>query len=191
MNLPRTAKSARDEKGNRLKAERFEQFTLGIDLLQKSVKQLKSYYAPHFGVKGVHTFWVYLLLSNPEGMTAAELAARSMIDRSLVSREIEELEKNGFVSAEGGGRRGYNRRITLTEKGRDAAQKIAAVANRVQENADRGIAPDELEIFYRTMEKLCENFTAISAMLAGNEETQRAFYADTTIKETKNEQQKA
>ena len=57
--------------------------------------------------------------------------------------------------------------------------------------ADLGIAPEELEVYYRTMEKLCENFVAMSAALAGSEETQRAFYADTIIKETENEQQKA
>lgn len=151
-----------------MEAERFAQFTLSIDMLQKSVKQIKLHYAPQFGVKGVHTFWVYLLLSHPEGLTAAELASQGMIDRSLVSRELNELEKGGLIVAEGGGRHGYNRRITLTEKGVQIARGIADCAYRVQERADEGITNEELECFYSTLDKLCANFSRIASELPSN-----------------------
>ena len=145
-----------------MQAQRFEQFTLAIDHLHKSVKQLKSYFASTLGVKGVHAFWLYILLSHPEGLTSAELASRGMICRSLVSREIEELETKGIVQVADGGKRGYNSRICLTEKGRETAGRIATIALSVQEAADNGISPEELETFYATLDKLCLNFQNIS-----------------------------
>ncbi len=148
-----------------MKAERFEQFTLSIDLLQKCIKHLKLHYAPSFDMKGVHTFWVYLLLSHPEGLTPAELAAKSMINRSLVSREIAELEEKGYVTSDSQGKRGYNHRIRLTPRGQAAALGIAAKALEIQTQADTGIAPEELESFYATLDKLCTNFATITENL--------------------------
>ena len=147
-----------------MQAERFEQFTLAIDHLHKSVKQLKACFASHLGIKGVHAFWLYILLSHPEGLTSAELAARGMICRSLVSREIEELETKGIVEVVGGGKRGYNSRICLTEKGRETAGSIATTALAIQNQADQGISPEELAIFYATLDKLCLNFQNIASI---------------------------
>ena len=70
---------------------RYEKFTRSIDGIHKSVNKLKIAIAPRLGVKGVHVFWIYKLLEYPEGLTAAEIAAVSMIDKSLVSREIAAL----------------------------------------------------------------------------------------------------
>ena len=72
---------------------RFEKFTLLIDGIHKSISKLKIDTAPYLGVKSVHVFWVYELSLHPEGLTAAEIAAVRMVDRSLISREIAALKK--------------------------------------------------------------------------------------------------
>lgn len=137
---------------------RFEKFTLLIDGIHKSIHNLKITIAPHLGVKGVHVLWVWELLKNPDGLTAAELAMRSMVNRSLVSREIEELREGGYVVLELDGKNKYNGKLRLTEKGRELAKNIGGEVIRIQNAVDEGISEEELDAFYLTLEKLNNNF---------------------------------
>jgi DNA-binding MarR family transcriptional regulator len=147
-----------------LESVRFEKFTLLIDGIHKSISKLKFDTAPYLGVKSVHVFWVYELSLHPDGLTAAEIAAVSMVDRSLISREIAALKKDGYVECEDTGKkRNYNARITLTEKGRELAEKITEEAIYVQSMVDVGITKEELVSFYSTLEKLYANFSSLAS----------------------------
>ena len=147
-----------------LESVRFEKFTLLIDGIHKSINKLKFDIAPCLGVKSVHVFWVYQLSQHPEGLTSAEIAAVSMVDRSLISREIAALKKGGYVESEDTGKkRSYNARITLTERGRELAERITAEAMHIQSAVDEGITDAELVSFYRTLEKLYSNFAALAS----------------------------
>ena len=146
-----------------METERFRKFVLLVEGIHKSVQKIKFNNAPDFGVKGVHTLWVYELLCHPEGMTASELAAKSMIDRSLISREIEPLVQKGYIKvAESGRKRSYNTKITLTEEGKKIAVGIGEIAMDIQNRADGGISDSELESFYSTLEKLYKNLSVIA-----------------------------
>ena len=142
---------------------RFEKFTLLIDGIHKSIHNLKITIGPHLGVKGVHVLWVWELLKNPDGLTAAELAMRSMVNRSLVSREIEALREGGYVvlSLDGGNK--YNGKLRLTDKGRELAENIGGEVVRIQDAVDEGISEVELDAFYKTLEKLNDNFKKYNA----------------------------
>lgn len=77
--------------------ERFEEFASLISGIHSNIQKLMARYADSLGLKAVHVFWLYLLRTHPEGMTASELAAAAKADRSLVSREIDALLKAGIV----------------------------------------------------------------------------------------------
>ena len=145
--------------------QRFYIFTQLIDGVHKCIHKLKLDTAPYLGVKSVHIFWVYELFWHPEGLTAAELAARSMISRSLISREIESLQKEGYIEiheAVHGKRKNYSSNITLTESGKALAQSIMKEGMLVQEGVRAGISDDELMAFYATLEKLYDNIKKVS-----------------------------
>ena len=146
-----------------MESKRFRRFVLLVDGIHKSVQKIKYNNAPDFGVKGVHTLWVYELLCHPEGMTASELANESMIDRSLISREIERLKEIGYIETDdNNGKRNYNTKIRLTERGREVAASIGEIAMDVQTRANAGISESDLEGFYRTLEKLNKNLAEIA-----------------------------
>ena len=147
-----------------MEAIRFEKFTLLIDGIHKCISKIKFDTAPDLGVKSVHLFWVYKLMLHPKGLTAAEIAAVNNVDRSLVSREIETLKKNGYVQTkDNGNKRSYNSRITLTESGLALAKRIKDEAIRIQEAVGANISEDELATFYVTLEKLYGNFDLLAA----------------------------
>lgn len=145
-------------------AERFYIFTLLVDGIHKCIHRIKFDFAPHFGVKSVHMFWIYELRDHPDGLTSAELAERSHISRSLVSREIERLRENGYVEIQEtarGKRKNYNSPIKLTEKGRELADCISAEAMKIQERAGEGISEEELVVFYATLSKFYHNLRGV------------------------------
>ena len=156
---------------------RFYRFALLIDGIHKCISRLKFDFAPYLGVKSVHIFWLYELCSHPEGLTAAELASRSAISRSLISREIEMLQKDGYIHMQEtahGKRKNYNSRITLTEKGKELADSITSEGMKVQNAADIGISEEELIAFYVTLEKIYKNLCTVTAERENAEELSAA-----------------
>ena len=137
---------------------RFEKFALLIDGIQKGIQKFKMTIAPALGVKGVHVLWIYELFIHPDGLTSSELAVRSNIDPSLISRELAALKRKGYITREATpGKRNYNSRITLTDEGRTLAGKIQAMSLGVQERVGRGVSTDERAVFYSVLEKLHDN----------------------------------
>lgn len=162
-------------------AERFYLFTLLIDGIHKCIHKIKIDVAPEFGVKSVHIFWIYELRSHPEGLTAAELAAKSMISRSLVSRELEMLLQEGYVQMPETGRgkrKNYNARITLTEKGEQLALSIAAAGCEVQGKVADAISKEELAAFYTTLQKIYANLRRVADEHDANELAEKTLSCD-------------
>ncbi len=135
---------------------RFEKFTLLIHGIHKCMDKLKTASVSVLGVKSVHILWLYQLSRHKDGLTATEIANLSMIDRSLVSREIEALMSCGYIT------KVKSRRYALTEEGHKLADKITEMVMDVQREADEGISEEELASFYETLEKLNDNFTKIT-----------------------------
>ena len=145
------------------KVDRFESFILLIEAIHKSINKIKTDIVPGSAIKSVHTMWLYELLRNPQGLTATEIAAKTMIDRSLVSREITALMRGGYVkSASSEGKRNYNSVITLTEKGKALAEEIAESALKIQNEVSRDVDKDELSVFYSVMERIYNNIVSIA-----------------------------
>ena len=143
--------------------DRFETFVLSVDAIHKCINKIKQDIISDTDLKGVHTLWLYELLKNSEGLTAAQLAAKSNIDRSLVSREVSILIENGYISlAEGAKKRGYNTRLVLTERGRACAEQISASAQALQNAVSGKISDGELMTFYSVLLRISANLESLS-----------------------------
>lgn len=153
------------------KVDRFESFILLIDAIHKCINKIKTDITPEREIKSVHTMWLYELLRNDEGLTATEIAGKTMIDRSLVSREISTLIREGYVKSDySEGKRNYNSVITLTEKGKELAKEIADSALKIQNAVSRDVTSDELMTFYSVLERLYNNIEEISNKKTSDEE---------------------
>jgi DNA-binding MarR family transcriptional regulator len=135
---------------------RYGRFTLLIDGIHKSIGKLKIDRVRRLGIKSVHVPWLYHLSLHLDGMTATEIASVSMVDRSLVSREIAELKSKGYIASK-------QRRYTLTEEGARVTDELVRLMCEVQAEVDDGISEEELESFYTTLEKLYSNFAKITS----------------------------
>ena len=142
-----------------MEEERFEQFSSLICGIYRDIQKLKTKWTAPLGMKAVHIFWVYLLKNHPEGLTASELSRHSQSNRSLVSREIQELIDLGYVQAEKNtGHRRYGQKLILTRSGREVAQRISEASLEIQKQVNAGIPQEDLIVLYRTLGILMENF---------------------------------
>ena len=140
-----------------METERFEQFSSLISGIYRDIQKLKAKWTEPLGMKAVHIFWVYLLKNHPQGLTASELSRHSQSNRSLVSREIQELLDLGYVQSDKSQRR-YGQKLTLTQSGHEVAQRISEASLDIQNRVNVGISAEDLMIFYRTLGILMENF---------------------------------
>ena len=151
--------------------ERFEKFALLIDGVQKNVQKFKNNIAPSLGVKSVHVLWIYELYIHPDGLTSAELAVKSNIDPSLISRELAALKRKGYITKEATpGKRNYNARITLTPEGKALGEIIYSQALTVQSLVNNGVSESELSLFYSVLERLHNNFQAYTKEIETQEQ---------------------
>lgn len=140
-------------------AERFEQFNTLISGIYRDIQKLKTKWTEPLGMKSVHIFWVYLLKSHPDGLSASELSEHSQSNRSLVSREIQELIDLGYVYAQqSASKRRYGQKLRLTPLGEEAARKISEATLDIQNKVNAGIPETDLIVLYRTLGILMENF---------------------------------
>ena len=146
-----------------LEQERFEEFSALISSVYGNIQKLKARYTTQLGLKAVHVLWLYLLRTHPEGMSASELAAAAQSNRSLVSREIDELFDKGIIyTQENGGKRRYGWKLILTEKGRRLADIIVAIVTDIQKTVSRDIPEENLITFYQTLKVLANSFEELN-----------------------------
>lgn len=137
----------------------FRHFYSSISGIYRDIQQIRSYFAPKLNIKSVHVFWIFLLDNHPEGMIASQLATESETTRSLVSREIKELVNQGFVMYEENPcKNAYARKLLLTERGKEAAKYIDAVAMKVQSEISKDIPKEDLAVFYKVLDQLMSGF---------------------------------
>jgi DNA-binding MarR family transcriptional regulator len=142
-----------------METERFELFNSLISGIYRDIQKLKAKWTEPLGMKSVHIFWVYLLKNHPEGLSATELSQYSQTNRSLVSREIQELIDLGYVYAEQKNQtRRYGQKLRLTDSGEAAARRIAEATLDIQNQVSDGISETDLQVLYRTLGLLMERF---------------------------------
>ena len=84
--------------------EPYETFTVLIARINRSIKRIKSAEMAEFQLKGPYVSCLYYL-SLTDGLTAAALCERCDEDKAAISRSLDDLEKNGYITCESTGRR--------------------------------------------------------------------------------------
>ena len=90
--------------------QRFETFTVLIAKISRSIRRIKAEEMSEFHLKGPHVSCLYYL-TQLGPLTAGQLCDRCEEDKAAVSRSLEYLEQNGYVT-----RPDKRYRSPLTEK---------------------------------------------------------------------------
>lgn len=155
--------------------ERFETFTLLIASISRSIRRLKTEETAEFNLKSPHVSCLYHLYKEGS-MTAVEICEVCDEDKAAVSRSILYLEQNGFLIR--GNQPFTNRRsgkhyraaLTLTDKGREVAARLAERIDHVLDAVADGVSEEERVILYRALGRIDRN---LAALCEGREQDRR------------------
>lgn len=100
---------------------------------------------------------ILYLLTIENGLYQRQISKLLLKDRPNMTRMIDILEKMNYVYREADPKDRRIIKVFITDEGRKRAAEMIPVARSVGDKAREGVSDEELEIFCRVMNKLCQN----------------------------------
>lgn len=141
--------------------ERFETFTVLINRISRNIKKIKNQEMAEYNLRSAHVSCLYYIYKL-KGATATDLCERCEEDKATISRALDYLEKNDFLTCDSQSAKRYKSILILTEKGYMVGKKIADKIDGVLEAVSGGLSEDERVAFYRSLSIISESLEAVS-----------------------------
>ena len=141
--------------------ERFETFTVLINRIGRNIRKIKNQEMAEYNLRSAHVSCLYYLYSS-QGATATDLCERCEEDKATISRALDYLETNGFLTCESKNTKRYKSRLLLTDKGNEVGKKIADKINGVLDAISGGLTDEERAAFYRSLSIISDSLDAVS-----------------------------
>ena len=141
--------------------ERFETFTVLISRISRNIRKIKNQEMADYDLRSVHVSCLYYLYTN-KGATATELCERCEEDKATISRALDYLETNGYITCETKNAKRYKSPLYLTEKGGEVGKKIADKISDVLDAISGGLTEEERLAFYRSLSIISESLETVS-----------------------------
>ena len=110
-------------------------------------------YDKRFGVS-IPEWRVIAVLGRFPGLSAVEVAGRTLLDKVAVSRAVTKLIKNGRIDREFADADRRRSILNLSEEGKKLHDEIAQLALQFERDLLQGFSADELENLNSIMERL-------------------------------------
>ncbi len=140
--------------------ERFQQFTVLITKLNRSIRRLKTEETEEFNLKSPHVSCLHYIYRFGE-LTLKQLCEVCEEDKASISRSVEFLKKNGFVEQSLSTNKKYKSPLILTEKGFVVANKLSHKIDEILEKATEGISEEDRAIMYKCLNIISERLDNI------------------------------
>ncbi len=142
--------------------ERFETFTVLIAKISRNIRKIKNQEMAEYDLRSAHISCLYYLYGT-DNMTATELCEKCEEDKATISRSLDYLEKNGYLTCEAKSAKRYKSPLILTEKGKEAGKKITDKINLVLDEISVGLTEKERADFYRSLTIISNGLDAIGS----------------------------
>lgn len=141
--------------------ERFETFTVLINRISRNIKKIKNQEMAEYNLRSVHVSCLYYLYMH-KGATATDLCERCEEDKATISRALDYLENDGFITRNPERTRRYNSPLILTDKGNEVGKKIADKVSRILDTISGGLTEEERVAFYRSLSIISQSLETVS-----------------------------
>ncbi len=145
--------------------ERFETFTVLITKISRNIRRIKNQEMVDYDLRSAHVSCLYYLYID-DALTATDLCEKCEEDKATISRSLDYLEKNGFLTCEAKCAKRYKSRLLLTDKGKEVGRKIAAKIEGVLDEISTGLSEKERLDFYRSLSIISEKLDLIGSRLS-------------------------
>ena len=141
--------------------ERFEIFTVLINRISRNIRRIKIKEMAEYNLRSAHVSCLYYLYSE-KNLTSTDLCERCEEDKATISRAIDYLETNGYLSCESKSAKRYKSPLVLTQKGSAVGKKIADKINSVLDEMSIGLSESERIEFYRCLNVISNSLDEIA-----------------------------
>lgn len=142
-----------------------QEFAVGfwVRNLSNALKKKKEEEDRACGLDGITMVqkWVlgYLMQHKDHDIYQRELECRLNIGKSTLTEVLHLMERNDLVRREPVPEDGRCKRIVLTEKSEQIANRISENIGQTEQRLRKDIPPEDMEICLRTLKKMTENIT--------------------------------
>ena len=141
--------------------ERFETFTVLINRISRNIRKIKIQEMAEYDLRSAHISCLYYLYS-ASNMTATDLCERCEEDKATISRALDYLETNGYLTCESKSAKRYKAPLILTEKGMIVGKRISSKINAVLDEISDGLTEEERVAFYRSLSIISDSLDAVA-----------------------------
>lgn len=141
--------------------QRFETFTVLINRISRNIRKIKNQEMADYGLRSAHVSCLYYLYT-AEGLTATALCERCEEDKATISRALEYLESNGYLTCASQSAKRYRSPLVLTDKGRKVGKKIADKISLVLAEISTGLTEEERLALYRSLTIVSDSLDAVA-----------------------------
>lgn len=141
--------------------ERFETFTVLINRISRNIRKIKNQEMAEYNLRSAHISCLYYIYRSSD-ITATDLCEKCEEDKATISRSLDYLEKNGFITCESKSTKRYKCPLVLTEKGLEVGKKIADKIDGVLNEISGSLSDDERIEFYRSLSIISESIEKIA-----------------------------
>lgn len=139
--------------------DRFQLLTANIAKMSRYIKRIKSEEMADIrpDLKGPHVSCLYYIYKSDGTMTAKEITEVCDEDKAAISRSLDSLEKEGYITCESKTEKRYKSPISLTEKGKEVAVLIEKKIDKIVDMAGVGLTEENRKIFYQSLAIISKN----------------------------------
>ncbi len=140
--------------------ERFETFTSLIAKINRNIRRIKNREMADYDLRSAHISCLYYLYTTPT-LTATELCDKCEEDKATVSRALDYLEKQGYLTRAAEPAHRYRSPLTLTDKGAEVGRRISEKIALVLEEISAELSEEERVAFYRSLQIISDSLDAL------------------------------
>ena len=148
--------------------ERFKTFTVLIAKISRGIRRIKTEEMDELNLKSPHVSCLYYLYKM-NSLTAKGLCDICAEDKASISRSIDYLEKQGYLTCDSNLKKRYRSALTLTDKGREIGKVIASKIDKILDLASDGLSEENRTILYESLTIVSNNLEKLCKKYGGNE----------------------
>ena len=141
--------------------ERFEIFTVLINRISRNIRKIKNQEMAEYHLRSAHVSCLYFIY-RAETITATELCEKCEEDKATISRALDYLQQENFITCASKNAKKYKSPLLLTEKGAMVGKKIADRIDGVLEEISVALTEQERESFYRSLFLVSRSIEAVA-----------------------------
>lgn len=119
-------------------------------------------YRKHFGV-GVVEWRMLSMLAVENGVTANRICQVIGLDKSLVSRSLQQLQQAHYVTSQVDSRDARRYTVSLTDQGRALHDRIYRVAMEREQRLLADLSPAEVDVLVNLLERMHGRVESVNA----------------------------